>query len=367
MNMEANNGLGVNVWWTVPGVVVDAEKAQNILIANGFKKDLMKVPSRRLEISRAAYSLQNRRGKSDRRVTEKTQDNGKYIVFGILDRKRVDNERVRFGQGTTVRLNKETGEVLAEGNLASEYYETLKIYEGKITDEDIRAFLLHVIKRAYGISKRPSGGIYFVPTERATIVERAQKVLDELGSSARVYVEGIIDGPRERQNVWESVEVEIDSRIDNALKATSRIEKSANAVKSHQMKLESLEELMGVYTGLLGEEAKYEEVAERIEQAVKTVQEKMSELQAVQATNTRTVKSGKPRGSKVVDAAVAILTEAGDSMDFRELAKKAMDAGLYEGKCKDPITSFNSVLSKAINAGEERIVRVRRGYYGLAA
>ena len=39
MNMEANNGLGVNVWWTVPGVVVDAEKAQNILIANGFKKD----------------------------------------------------------------------------------------------------------------------------------------------------------------------------------------------------------------------------------------------------------------------------------------------------------------------------------------
>ena len=359
--MTEANKLGVNVWWTVPGVVVDAQKAQEVLQVNGFDKNLMKMPSRRLEVSRAAYSLQNRRGSSDRRVTEKTQDNGKYIVFGILDRKRVDTERVRFGQGTTVRLNKDTGEVLAEGSLASEYYETLKVYEGKITDEDIRGFLRHVIKRAYGISKRPTGGIYFVPTERATIVERAQAVLDGLGSDAKVYVEGIIDGLRERANVWESVENEIDSRIDEALKATSRIEKSANAVKSHQMKLESLEELMGVYQGLLGEEAKYEEVTERIEGAVKTVQEKMSELQAAQSTRVKKVKSGTSRGSKVVDAAIAVLTEAGESMDFRELAKKAMEAGLYEGKCKDPVTSFNSVLSKAINAGETRIERVRRG------
>jgi hypothetical protein len=367
MNTVASKELGVNVWWTVPGLVVDAGIAQDTLLRNGFQKDLMKTPSRRLEISRAAYSLQNRRGKSDRRVTEKTQDNGKYIVFGILDRKRVDDERVRFGQGTTVRLDKDTGAVTAEGSLAKEFYETLAIYEGKITDDDIRLFLRHVIKASKGISKRPSGGIYFVPSDRASMIERAQKVLKELESHAKVYVEGIIDGPRERENVWESVEAEIDSCIEDALKSTERIEKSAKAVQSHKLKLEGLEELMEVYQNLLGEEAKYEAVAERIEIAVGEVQRKMSELQAAQATRVKKVKTGKSRGSKVVEAAVAVLKEAGESLDFRELTERAITAGLYEGNCKDPIASFNSVLSKAITAGETRIVRVRRGWYGLAA
>jgi hypothetical protein len=301
-------------------VVVDANLAQAALMAHGFSKDLITPPSRRLEVSRAAYSFQNRRGKSDRRVTEKIQDNGKYASYGILEQIRVGNEEVGFRQVLTVRLNKTTGEgrvmvcpslkkelaevqakldvnptkalVREEAELASavvlgkklipEFRETLRSYTGKITDEEIRNFLRRIIRMVHGISKRPSGGIYFVPSHRADVVERAQAVLDELKSTARIYLEGVMNGERERMNVWESVEFEINARIDEAVRASDRIEKSTSAVKGHQMKLEGLDELMGVYQELLGEEAKYEEVTERIEGAVRHVQGKMNSLHAAQ-------------------------------------------------------------------------------------
>jgi len=371
MNEATTNGvaLGVNVWWTCPSILVDGAKVRDALEKNGFNRNDIGLPTRRLEVSRAAYSLQNRRGKSSRRVTEKTQDNGKHIVFGILDRKRVDEERVRFGQGTTVKLDKDSGEVLVEGALSQDFLEAFESQKGHITDEDIRMFLRRIIRRSFGIAKRPTGGIYFVPEAHSVLIGRAQAVLNELGTGAYIYIEGVVNGQRERENVWGSVEDEIDSAIQDALKATERIEKSTNAVQSHKMKLAGLEELMDVYKGLLGEEAKYEELAERIEEAVKQVEGKMSELQSHQAKRVRKVgaKGNGKRGAKAVEAAIKVLTEAGTPLEYHELTTKAMEAGLYKGACSDPSTSFNSCLGKAINAGETRIIRVSRGSYALAS
>ena len=200
------------------------------------------------------------------------------------------------------------------------------------------------------------------------MVERAQAVLDELNTDAKLYVEGIMNGKRERENVWESVEDEISARIDEAIRASDRIEKSVNAVQSHKAKLEGLEDLMKVYQDLLGEEAKYEEIQERIEFAVGEVQKKMSELQSQQAAVTRQVSTKAAyKRSPFIDAAVAVLTAAGKDMTFREIAEKAMEAGLYKGNCKDPVRSFSSCMNKAIAKGDGRVVRVGNGVYGLAA
>ena len=321
MNLVNGGSLGVNVWWTCPEVAIDAKVAQSILVRHGFDKSLLPTPSRKLEVSRAAHSFQDRRGKESRRVTEKVYEDAKHITYGIVALIQVGDSEVGGRQVVDVRLNKDTDEVLvrvsrsvteklqetqdklavAVGDEAKELAKELVIlqaclktgdslvpevrkcitdYEGKITDEDIRYFLRRIITRCFGIAKRPSGGIYFIPEDRAQTIRDAQAVLEELWTRARIYVEGVINGVEERKNVWQSVEEEIDGAIAEALKATSKIEKSTKSVKSQRMKLDEMEEIVEVYQKLLGEEAKHETLVERIEDAARIIEGKMKELQA---------------------------------------------------------------------------------------
>jgi len=366
------------VWWTVPETVTDGKAAQAAMEKHGFEKKDMPMPTRRAEVSRAAYSFQDRRHKENRRVTEKATDDGAHVVYGILDREQ-SGEEVGFKQQTTVRLDKATDSVTAEGKLASDVLKAVEAYSGKITDEDVRYFLRRVVKMCYGVAKRPSGGIYFVPAKFSAVVEQAQGALAEIGTGARIYVERVMDGKEERANVWEAVESEVGAQIEETLKAVERIDKRATSVQSQQAKLEELGELVEVYKGLLGEEAKYEGVAERIEDAVRVVAEKMRKLQqgsaaaitvalsAVPAVPAAPVAPAACGRMKVVDAAVAVLKASGKAMAASELYAGAVKAGLYVSDAKDPFVSFFSVLAKAVAKGDKRLARVGSRTWSLAA
>jgi hypothetical protein len=99
------------------------------------------------------------------------------------------------------------------------------------------------------------------------------------------------------------------------------------------------------------------------------VAEKMQKLQ--QGTAASVVAAVQPvqakGGSKVVDAAVAVLTKAGKTMAASELFNEAVKSGLYVSDAKDPFTSFFSVLSKAVAKGEKRLVRLGSRTWSLAA
>lgn len=420
--MTDEKKFGVNVWWSVPSVVLDGGAVQNSLIKHGFEHGDIPLPSRRKEVGRGCYSFQNRRNKEDRRITEKTQDNGKYVVYGILDEQRVNGETVRFEQGITVRLDKETGKVQVDlasvdeliqnatkevkrakadgksenqiGKLEVKYkslidrreslsamipdvYKAIQRYEGSITDEDIRAFLRKIIRLCCGMPKRRNGGIYFVPARFTDILKQAQAVLDDLGGDARLYVEGIIDGVQERENIWESVENNIDTEIQQALMAADRIGRNAKAVGNQKSKLEQLNEMVEVYKGLLGREAHYESLTERIEKAVRQVSTKISDIQSevqvtpaskpkVKSTGKRKTRKGAkgPRGSKVYEAVVSVLN--GEPMHYRAITKAIIDNGSYSGNGKYAADSVRKIIQLAVNGGDGRVVVIRPGVYKAA-
>ncbi len=369
--MTDEQRFGVNVWWSVPSAILDGETAQKALVKHGFERGDIPLPSRRTEVSRACYSFQNRRSHTERRITEKTQDNGVNVVYGILDQNRKDAEHVGFNQTTTVYLNKDTGEVRAEGDLSEEILVAIHRYEGKVIDEDVRTFLRSVIRMCYGVAKRPSGGIYFVPSRFANIVEGAQAVLDEIKGGARLYVEGIINGAQEREIVWESVENSIETEIQQALMAADRISRNSKAVTSQKMKLEGLNEIVEVYKGLLGREAHYESLAERIEEAVQQVSVKIVDIQdvapvkPVRKSSTKKCAT-KPRGSKVYEAVVDLLNAEGKSMHYRAITKAITENGSYSGNGKYAADSVRKIVQLAIDGGDTRLVVAGRGLYKAA-
>lgn len=277
--MTTGNGkFGCNVWWYVPGCVIDGEAARKLVVEGGLSKDLLPEPTRHAEVYRATRSVAGRRRKDDKSIAEKVQDNPANLVYGILDYDSV-GEQAEYEQKTTVRMDKASGSVVVEGARADKVLAAVDAYTGKVTDEDIRMFICNVVRSCHGVSKRPTGGIYFIPAQYVERIEQARNILKAMGIGAKIYMERVENDLEARQNVWEACEDSIKQQIEQTLEAVERIEKRASSVKSKQAKLDELNELMSVYSNLLGEEAKYEGVKERLEAAATVVSEKMVKIQ----------------------------------------------------------------------------------------
>jgi hypothetical protein len=359
---NAEGHFGVNVWWRVPGgIKIPGEAVKEALKNNGFEESDLPMPSSRAEVSRAAYSFQNRRGRSNRRVTEKAKNTEQYSVYGILDQEVVGDEEVAFGQNTTIRYDKEANSVMAQGKLAEEFYSVYDTYKDTVIDDDIRKFLTRVVKViCRGVSKGPSGGTYFVSSAYIGIVESAQQVLDELDTGAFIHVERIVNGEQERKNIAFSVDETIDKEIDFILGAASRVEKRASAVKSHQSKMDELQELIDLYSDILGKEAQFEALMEKIQDASKTLSEKVVALQSESSPHK------SPNSEKYLSAAKEVLEEEGFALHYKEITKRALDKGLIKSKSLTPDQIMCGCLSVAVKDDDERFVRVGRGIYGLA-
>lgn len=369
------SNFGVNIWWTIPEFVMDGEKAQAALAAHGFEKEDMPLPSRRNVVSRAAYSFQDRRHKDGRRVTEKAKDNVNYVVYGILGRNRQNDEEVSYDQSTTIRLSKDSGQVEVSGALRDDFFKALARYEDAITDDDVRNFLRNVIRMCKGVAKRPSGGIYFVPEKFVGIVESAKYAIDELHVGAKLYVEGVVNGQREREIVWDAVQTDIEGQIEATLKAVERIEKRASSVENHEAKLSEMTELMDIYRNLLGQEAKYEELAEKLEDASNQVAEKLSRLQDEASSSSSSVRAAKVVGKKsrggigqqVISMSLEVLRENGP-LHYREIAEKVEAKGLELRGQKGGAVWLNAWICETFKGGAKSpFARLGNGVYGIAS
>lgn len=362
-NANNANNFGCNIWWTIPELTVDANVAINIIKSYGFDESMIKVPSRNLEVSRAVKSFHNRRSNNGRRIGEKVRSTSNSVVYGILDRQ-VDfsEEAVNFEQGTKVVLDKDNGTVTVSGVHREAFGQALEDYSGMITDEDLRYFIRKVIRLSKGISKRPTGGIYFIPSDKVGIVERASKCIEEFSTGAKIYIERVMNGSQERSNVWESVQAEVETQIAEVTAAIGRIERRASAVKNQANKIDEIQELVEFYQCLLGEEAKYEGLAEKIEEAVQLVVTKMGEIQS--APQAEPVRRKNTKGSRIMTAAVKVLNDESKPLAYQDIANLAVARGYFENdKGTDVKVSFNIELNRAVRDGDNRIERAGRGQF----
>jgi len=338
---EVNNEFGVNIWWHIPTFKISADRAQALVEQAGFEVDDMPRPSKKLAVSRAAHSFQDRRHKNGRRVTEKTKDNSEHVVYGILGKRQKGEEKVGYDQATTVKMNKDTGVVTAEGKLAHEFLYRLDEYENSVTNEDVAHFLRKVVKLTYGVPLRPTGGIYFVPNRFVGLIDSAQTFLDNLNIGAKLYVQRIVDG--------------------STLKAVERIEKRASSIQNHETKLGELEELMTIYQDLLGKEVQYESITEQLQDASNTVAAKLTDLQNQTATASASV-------NNVIPEVKEVLKDAKKPLGFREIALELQKKGvqLKSTKSRDEAEWVNYQINRVIRKGlANDIKRVGRGKFEL--
>lgn len=372
---EVNKEFGVNIWWTCPEFVMDGEQAQAIFADNGLEPEQdLPLPSRRKAVSRAVYSFQDRRRKNGRKVTEKAAESDSAVIYGILSQRQVSDEEVGYNQSTKVRLDKESGRVEIDGALAEDVQLAINKYAKAITDDDIRDFLRRIVRSCYGIPKRPSGGIYFIPERFIGVIESASEAIDAMNVGARLYVERVMDGAQEREIVWEAVEDNALAQLEQTMQAVERIEKRVGSVKSQQAKLCEIDTLVDIYRNLLGQEAQYEDLSERLSAASDRVAEKLAELEEARDARKAAKEANKAgdgyKRSRIqynVEAKAAeVLSETGP-LYYGDLAEEFRQRGLElrATKTKSEAQWLAVQLAKAVREGDKLRV-VSRGIYAAA-
>jgi HB1, ASXL, restriction endonuclease HTH domain len=69
---------------------------------------------------------------------------------------------------------------------------------------------------------------------------------------------------------------------------------------------------------------------------------------------------------RAVDAAVSVLSRAGEPLHYREITQLALERGLWTSNARDPAKSLLVALSREARRGDRsRLIRVRRGTYVL--
>lgn len=352
-----SQALVVNVWWYVPEVSIPAQNMEKALVANGFAPDTIKPVSRKKTVSRAVRSFQDRRHSDGRQVAEKVGETMTSVVYGILDHTRPNVEQVRYEQSTTVRFDKESGRVETNGSLASEVELAIQKFSNCYTDDDIRGFLLDVIQKNFGRSARPSGGIYFVPESNMEEILRAKKVLETVNSGAKFYVQRVMNGQEERQTLNETIVEDVGSEIANIISAVQNIERRIGAVSTQANRVKELNDLVLVYQGLLGEEARFETLIDGIRDAEKAVADKMAEMKD---SRNQPKSDGRIKSGEILDKIAGVLE---GTMHYREITIKLAENGeVLPGDAP----RIQSNLRQAVLDGDARFKKVGRGYFAKA-
>jgi len=195
--------------------------------------------------------------------------------------------------------------------------------------------------------------------------------LSELKVGAKLYIERVQNGEQERAIVWEAVETDIDKQIEQTLQAVERIGKRASSVQTQEAKLGELEGLMDIYRNLLGQEAKYEELAEKLEEASQTVAKKLAALQEAEDNAPKPVVNPNAKrqtgGDDVIAKAKEILAAEGKAMHYKVLVEKLEAEGLKleATKTKTKAERVNILLYNSLRK-DSGLAKVGKGMYAIA-
>ncbi|MCK9154518.1 MAG: hypothetical protein M0P12_00240 [Paludibacteraceae bacterium] len=276
------NELGLlNVWWMVrEDINIGVTKMHDILQKYNLDPDMMRVPSDRECVRRGIDSFHNRRGYK-RRVVEKISETQNKAVFGILgislDK---EHENSSYIQNTKVVLDKNSGTISAEGTMADEVLNKVDNCRGTYNSEDIRTLCKNVVRKCFGVSKRPTGGVYMIPFVFKNKIDALNSVLGEVAGKreACVYVERIFGGEEEKDTAAVSVFDDLTKRISYLMNSVKNVTKQVCRLKGKTVQMEEIKYIADVYQKILGDRDSILEFGNVFSRASEKIEEVIADL-----------------------------------------------------------------------------------------
>jgi len=265
--------LGEICFWTLADISITRDELENLFNKYGLdKKYLPPVVSDKKAFSRALKDLEK---KEKEKMVRKIADNEDIIAYCIVDEIAdqnnidVDYELVdaiifnKKEQNIKLKLNKVDYKWIEEN---FEYFKTI------YTVDDIRAMIVKVLKSINSILIRKHGGVYFVPKNSISELNKLKNIINEIGSS-KFYTLAIYDIEETKKTAIKLFKEDFLSELkESAEHVIELINKDAHSryIQNSIEKFKKSIEKLSMFKTLLQFEA------EDIEEIIKSYQEKIS-------------------------------------------------------------------------------------------
>lgn len=284
-NEKTQDYLGVVCWFGLHEVLVPVADVKARLEKVGLPESLLIEPSDKKAFRRAADSVARRGGRARReRFARPIVDDASHKTIGIVDESvEKSTEQLEYSQVTTARFDKATKTVQAEGEHAGDVHKAYESYRGAFTIHDFRKLAVRTIGHAHGVAMRDNGGVYFVPRVKASDIVALNELLSGLGAG-NAWCMRVPAGAAESPVVWQTAQETIEQRVADLLARVERVEKRASSLQGHEEAVEELRDMVRVYADLTQEEAKAEEMLQKLAAASNRIAERVAEIKLSKAS-----------------------------------------------------------------------------------
>jgi len=281
--------IGYEVKAELTETVIPSDMVKEAARNAGLPDALVPEKSTKSALIRAAKAVsktlkdgrQSKTGRFNDHLARKVLDNGIRTVVGIVDESRDEaNEILGYEQTTTIRLNKESGQVEAEGSKAAEFKEEFDLYSVGLTSGDIRSYIYRIIRReGKGIALIPTGGLYFVPEPQVEVIERLNKFTTAL-SIGRVWYDCKVESENALEWVWDSAKRTVKQQLTDILRSVAKPSKTVRGLEGRKKDLAEAEALVKAYSEITGFGEQFEELLEEINDAANLIANRIGEVEA---------------------------------------------------------------------------------------
>ena len=305
------NVLGFQIYWTLYNKRVNTEEFKTDMLANGFDPLMLRnqTDKRRFtEVVEEVCSKYETESKlSHNRIpykyeAKKVFDCGGKLAMKIVrgvahvegssDEALYDSE-IEYHQDTTVIFNSNQGQSKIEGKglnfIIQDIKDSFKSYRDKTSTEFIRFTFTDLLRKAGSVSMRGSGGIYFLPVVKSSVIEGI-KNLTVGNSLGTIYQLRLPAGSAEKQGIKDSVQNELSQRLKYYVERVENVNRTSTFEDSKkengeekkgiktQVK-EDVADLFSLYSELLAESVNVDERQAEKDNMFSEIREQYAELE----------------------------------------------------------------------------------------
>jgi len=230
-------------------------------------------------VIRAAKEVAKTNKRFKDHLARRVRDDSQFVMSIIDESKDAENDTLTYNQTTTIKLEKLNGKIDINGPMQEEFMHVYEKYQNSMTTNDLRAYIYKVLRKECGaVSIIHTGGLYFVPADKLSIVEKLNEFVKEL-NLGRIWYKPEIDDPITREWVWNAAVEEITGMVDDLMKYMQKdVKFREKTLHDKGTSLIEKTDLIKMYANLTEFGSQAEVVIASINDAINQVASKIKEI-----------------------------------------------------------------------------------------
>jgi len=181
--------IGYTVYWNIANIEVPRNKFIENVCEFNLPEDEVANVTHKAALRKALKAL------SAKRLIRQIDANDDRVVYAVV--KEQINKResdVNYDKESIVIYDKRNEYIRFKGSRIERLKDAFDRYMGVFTAQDIRSYLVRVIKHeALGITIRERGGIYYVTNRYADLIKNLSSLAESCGDNCYLHYFGLID------------------------------------------------------------------------------------------------------------------------------------------------------------------------------